>query len=420
VSASALPVAFFVPSFPELTETFLLRQVTGLLDRGCDVRVLAHESASSEICHPDVLGRNLAARTRYLARGEPSSLASGGTATERPQRPALRRVAAALRDAWTFAPRSAVADAPSAVYRVARVSREPRPKIVHCHYGDTGLQYGFAATLWNVPLIVSFYGYDVSSFPRTHGNDVYRALFRRADRVLALSEEMREVLCGLGAPRERTRLQHLSVDPVRFGPPPEGRVATPGPVRILTVGRLVEKKGHEYALKALATLSHDSPGFEYEVVGDGPLASHLQSLAESLGIADRVRFRGALSEPEVADAMRRADLFVLPSVEAANGDREGTPTVLLEAQATSLPVIATRHAGIPEVVRDGETAILVGERDVEGLARALRTMLASPETRLAFSQAGRDFVLRRHSVEAGARQLEQIYEEVLNEREGGE
>jgi colanic acid/amylovoran biosynthesis glycosyltransferase len=155
----------------------------------------------------------------------------------------------------------------------------------------------------------------------------------------------------------------------------------------------------------------------YDVIGDGPLRRELEALASSLGLAGDVRFLGAATNAVVQDAMRQADLFVLPSVTAANGDEEGTPTVLMEAAYRGMPVVATWHAGIPEVVADGESGMLVPERDVEALAAAIRAMLESRDQWPAMGAAGRRLVIERgHLLRDVAARLETLYLEVVPER----
>jgi colanic acid/amylovoran biosynthesis glycosyltransferase len=181
-------------------------------------------------------------------------------------------------------------------------------------------------------------------------------------------------------------------------------------IRLLTVARLVEKKGIGVALRALGSVRHELPNVRYDVIGDGPLRGELEALAGSLGIAERVRFAGALSNERVQQAMREADLFVLPSMTAPNGDEEGTPTVLLEAACARLPVLATRHAGIPEIVAEGRSATLVAEGDPAALANGLRAMIAARERWPAMGEAGRRMVIDRGHLTADvAARLEALY-----------
>jgi glycosyltransferase involved in cell wall biosynthesis len=176
------------------------------------------------------------------------------------------------------------------------------------------------------------------------------------------------------------------------------------PVVILSVGRLVEKKGTEVLLEALARIR---PGLHWRFVhvGGGPLGKRLERLAASLGIAERVQWRGALTQDKVLDAYRAADVFALASRIAGDGDRDGLPNVLAEAQSQALACVATRVSAIPELVRDGQTGLLVAENDPDALARALEALVANPARRRALGHAGQARVAQGFALEASLEPL---------------
>ena len=374
------------------------------------MRIFAHESGTSGADHPDV--ERLRQRTRVL----------GGGGARTPRRSAGR----AGMGAFVQCLRPELARASGgwgALVRTLAALRGETPfDVVHCHYGVAGLRYGVAARLWGAPLVVSFYGYDVSRYPRERGAQVYESLFAAARRVTSLSPHMDERLRELGCAAKKIRRVPLPVDAsgedgvriprlASLARDDVGEaVARNDIVRLLTVARLVEKKGIAVALRALGSLRHELPAIRYDVIGDGPLRAELQGLAASLGISDRVRFFGAVSNDRVQQAMRDADLFVLPSVTARNGDEEGTPTVLLEASYARLPVVATRHTGIPEIVADGKSGVLVAEGDPAALAGGLRAMIAARERWPAMGEAGRRLVIERgHRTADVAARLEALY-----------
>jgi len=403
----ALKVACFIPSFPELSETFILRQIVGLLDRGHDVRIFAHEAAESGRGHPDVERHRLLQRTRVIGGDAPSAPA------ERTGRAGLGAFLRCLHPETARA-----AGGWGALVRTLSALRGEGPfDVVHCHYGVAGLRYGLAARLWQAPLVVSFYGYDASRYPRERGERVYQPLFANAQRVISLSPHMDAQLRTLGCAPELLRRVPLAVDAADGAGAIHAARGSEALPRLLTVARLVEKKGIAVALRAVAHLRDAQTEVRYDVIGDGPLRAELEALATTLGIADRVRFLGALSNDGVRQAMRDADLFVLPSVTAPNGDEEGTPTVLLEAAYARLPVLATHHAGIPEIVADGESGVLVREGDPVALAEGLRTLLAARERWPAMGEAGRRLVIERGHLTADvAARLESLYLELLPER----
>jgi colanic acid/amylovoran biosynthesis glycosyltransferase len=152
---------------------------------------------------------------------------------------------------------------------------------------------------------------------------------------------------------------------------------------------------------------------QYTIIGDGERRELIETTIAEHGLEDIVELRGWQPQSVVADEMADAHLFILPSVTAENGDKEGTPTVLLEAQSMGLPVVSTYHAGIPEIVEDGETGLLVPERDSEALADALETLISNPERWPEMGKRGREHIERNHSIEAVTDDLLKLYRSLL-------
>ena len=199
----------------------------------------------------------------------------------------------------------------------------------------------------------------------------------------------------MGAPAERMHVVPCGVDPARF---PPGR---PEPGRVVVIGRLTEKKAPHLAIRAFAAAVADGrfPGAHLDVVGDGPLRDAcVAAVAETglkTGLGAQVTLHGPLPHARVGELMRRAQVFLQHSVTAANGDTEGAPVAVAEAMMTALPVVATRHSGIPEQVAEGETGLLVAEGDVAGMGAALARLLADPVASAAMGAAGRARALER-------------------------
>jgi glycosyltransferase involved in cell wall biosynthesis len=203
-------------------------------------------------------------------------------------------------------------------------------------------------------------------------------------------------------------LTHHGLDAGRFAAPhrtlgPDGRDPD-RPVRLLGVARLVPKKGVEVLLEALATLPPELH-WRYEHVGGGPLLDRLAGTAARLGLAGRITWRGALAQDQVVDAYRAADLFVLASRIAPDGDRDGLPNVALEAGALELPVVASRIGAVPELIEDGANGRLVPADDAPALAAALAALIRDPAARLRCGRAGRRRVLEQFAMEPGIDRL---------------
>jgi colanic acid/amylovoran biosynthesis glycosyltransferase len=180
---------------------------------------------------------------------------------------------------------------------------------------------------------------------------------------------------------------------------------------------LSEKKGIAYGLRAIAILACQYDQIEYTVAGYGELNDSLQHLAQKLQIFGRVKFVGTVDRDEQLRLFAQSDLFLLPSVTADDREEEGTPTVLLEAQAAGLPVISTWHSGIPEIVQDKKTGFLVAEKDIQGLVEKIAYLIANPEIARCMGVEGRNFMETNFDIRKLNRQLEAIYETLLPNNE---
>lgn len=290
-------------------------------------------------------------------------------------------------------------------------------QLVHAHTGNAGIHAAALARRADRPLVVSFYGKDVTAaVSRTRWNPSYwhycaaqRWLFAVADRILVLSEEMRRALLAQGAPEPKLRVVPLGVDLARFT---TARTASDRarPLRVLMVGREVEKKGFDDGLRACAAARARGAALELTLLGTGgPLRDSLRALARDLALD--VRWPDTTSS--VAAAMATHDVLLVPSRTARNGDKEGTPTVICEGSAAGLAVIATRHAGIPEQVEHERTGLLAAERDVEELAAHLTALAADRTHVLAMGLAGAARVQAIHGLAAHAAKLSEVYQECL-------
>ena len=290
--------------------------------------------------------------------------------------------------------------------------RKARPKLIHAHFGTDGLKMLALARALRLPLITHLRGYDVtltraaliaSGRPTWSRYALQRGrLMRDGTLFLAVSDALRMQAIALGFPEERTRTHYNGVDLDRFLPGKRPRE----PGTVLHVGRLVEKKGTSDLIAALAGMS----GVRLVVIGEGPLRAQLQRQAGALGV--KAQFLGPQPAEEVAVWMRRATLLAAPSVTARDGDAEGLPNVVVEAAASGIPVVATRHSGIPEAVEDGETGFLVREGDRADLADRIRALLESADLRREMGFAARVLATERFDRGRQAERLEAIYDEV--------
>jgi colanic acid/amylovoran biosynthesis glycosyltransferase len=363
-----MKVALVVGQFPALSETFVLDQITGLLDRGAEVDIYAGGRRPQPAVHPAVDRYSLVERTTYSVP-EPEGTVAHRARVLQLLLPALRRTRGALRIARSDA---------NAALRFSNLAGggTRRYDVIHCHFGPHGM-WGMAMRntgLLSGKLVTTFHGYDLSRYLRETRPDVYQRLFQEGDLFLPISRFWRDKLVSLGCAPEKIRVHHMGVDCDNF--PFTARVLPDdGGFRILTVGRLTEKKGIEYAIRGVAAFAKRHPKVNHTIIGDGPLRSSLEALIRELKIGENVNLAGARTRDEVEAAMSRSHLLLAPSVTAADGNQEGIPVVLMEAMASGLPVLSTRHTGIPELVESGITGQLVDERDVTGIAAGMAQLL---------------------------------------------
>jgi colanic acid/amylovoran biosynthesis glycosyltransferase len=291
-----------------------------------------------------------------------------------------------------------------------------RFQVVHAQFGTSApyaLPYARAARL---PLVVTFHGYDVPLLdharlltgPARHYALLGRAALRAMTLGLCDSAELRDMLIARGVPKDKLRVHLLGVDTQRFKPSPRDA----SPCRVLMIGRLVEKKGFAYGLRAFARVAASTDA-QLTLIGSGPLESELRALAHGLSLDARVRFTGALSHDEVRREIADHHVLLAPSVVAQNGDRDSGLIVLREAASSGLVPIATRHGGLPDSVEHERTGYLVEERDVEQMATCLRTLVDDLPRRARMAQAGRDKMVQQFDHVVAMAELERAYDDAL-------
>lgn len=288
-----------------------------------------------------------------------------------------------------------------------------RPDAVLAQYGPTGVRVMDACQRAAIPLIVHFHGYDAAhdGTLREHGES-YRRMFAAAAAIVAVSRAMRERLIALGAPRERVQHNPYGVDLRHVHP----AAPASAPPTFLAVGRLIEKKAPQLTIRAFAQVHCQRPEARLRIIGDGGLMPACRQLVEELRLEGEVTFLGAQPHDVVLREMAAARAFVQHSVVSPNGDSEGTPVSILEAGASGLPVVSTRHAGIPDVVIEGQTGLLVEEHDVTGMAAHLRRLAEQPELASALGTAARQHIRANFSVEQRIASLWSIIESCIGGR----
>ena len=285
--------------------------------------------------------------------------------------------------------------------------------VVLAEYGPTGVSITDACSEAGVPLVVHYHGFDAydDATLKQYGSG-YQRMFTVADSVIVVSRDMEKQLLTLGAPREKLFYSPYGVDTTLFS----GADPASAPPVFIAVGRFVDKKAPHLTLLAFKNVMAACPEARLIMFGDGELWEACKQMAKALRISNAVEFLGPRSNSEVATTMRAGRAFVQHSLRPTYGDSEGTPVAVIEACASGLPVVATAHAGIPDVVVDGETGILVEEGDVDGMGECMLRLARDPVFAAQLGRRARQRVCDEFATEKAIGRLWHILEAAIQGR----
>lgn len=386
-----MKIAFIVGEFPSLSETFILNQITGLIDLGHNVEIFAQEGNFNGKIHPNVLNYNLKKRIHYF--------------NIPPHR--IKRITKAILFLTTNFYRSPIKILKSLnifkygkhalslnLFFVVISFLDKNFDIIYCHFGHIGnmgvclKQIGI-----NGKLITAFHGVDMR-METDKGKNIYRNLFNIGDKFLVASDYGYKKLLQFGADSKKINLHPYGIDVNKFSRQLPAFIKKNNKVRILTVARLVEEKGLEYSIKAMRELLNNNLkiNLEYRIIGGGYLEIPLKKLVKKLGLTKIIYFLGPMTQGEAIQEMKKAHIFFLPSIS------ESFPVVLLEAQAIGLSIVATKVGGIPENIVDKKSGFLVPARDIKAMAKKIEYLIRNPEIRLQMGTFGRKRIIKNYDI----------------------
>lgn len=364
---STMTIIFILSNFPELSETFVLNQMTGLIDRGHNVYICATQWGNLSNVHPDVYKYNLLDKT-YVDYEKKRRL----------------------------------------------FTRVPYD-IIYCHFGHNGLK----GIRWidklnsKKKLVTVFHGFDISKLLNSDP-DLYKDLFKRMDLALPISTHWEKKIIEMGLEAQKTIVHHMGVDcnTLDFAADRSFRNPT---IRILSVARLTEKKGIKYGIRAIADILKHRNNIQYTIIGDGPLRQRLKKIIKRLGLENHIHLLGPMQHDKVIEYMEHSHILLAPSVTGIDGNQEGIPVVIMEAMSLGLPIVSTVHSGIPELVIDGRSGFLVPERDIDSLADKLLYLIEHPDLCQHMGQAGRDYVKHYFNIDRLNDTLVNIFTDLLKQ-----
>lgn len=282
-------------------------------------------------------------------------------------------------------------------------------QILHAHFGYHGAKSIKLKQKLGVPMVCSFYGDDAFA-DSYHGK--YNKLFKEADKILVLGPYMKSALIKLGCSESKISIFHLGieVDKIRFNKRERGR----NQIRFLIASSFLEKKGIDIAINALSKFRNTNK-FSLDIVGDGPLKGSILTAIEVGGIKGMVKLHGYQSYDYFINLTYQCDVFIQASRTTTDNRKEGTPMAIVDAMATGLAIISTRHSDIPEIVKDGEHGYLAEENDVESLEQCIQKIFDHPEKIEFFGRRGRQWIEQEFNSNLQTIKLEEIYLDVMNQ-----
>lgn len=408
-----LSVAYILSRFPILTETFIADEISEARQQGLDVRLFSLLRPKPGLMHqlskqlardveyaPGLFSWQLWASQAYFLVHSPSAyLYMFMSVVRQPYSrsvslSALKRIAVFLKAAW-----------------MARKLQGSQVKLLHAHFASLpGAAAAVVSRLLGIPFTVTVHAYDIYA-----SNDLLNMIARSSSRVIAISDYNRQQVLELcpGVDGDKIAVVHCGIRHDLFTPGAR-RDDSGQPLQILSVGSLIGKKGHAYLIQACQILKKRGDDFRCTIIGQGPGKDYLTQLAADCGVQDCVVLAGGRERREVLEAYRRSDVFVLPCIVSAGGDRDGIPVVLMEAMAVGLPVISTPVSGIPELVRHGYSGWLVPERDAEALAGAISHLAGDAELRKRLVSNGSLLVEQEFDIRENVSRLTTLFQDVAN------
>jgi colanic acid/amylovoran biosynthesis glycosyltransferase len=406
-----MKVAVITESFPKLSETFVISHIIGLIDSGVEVYIFAFNHLTEGKIHPIVLDYKLLDISTYspgLITGKFQRLIKGtGIAIKY-----IVKYPKVVLRALNFFKFGKEALNLQRLFEVSTFFTKVQFDIIHCHFGTTAEKIAEYQKwgLMQAPLVTSFHGFDVDD-PAIRVANRYDYLKERGALYISNSNYTKKRIVELGFDENKIQVLPVYFDTAFF----TKKNLYPGTVfHLLTVGRLVEFKGIEFSIRAMALVIRKiQVPFHYSIVGAGPLREHLQSLIHELNMNNYIELLGNKTQDEILELMDSSDVFLLTGVSSTDGRVENQGLVIQEAQAMELPVIVSDVGGIAEGMINNKTGFLVEQKDIESIAEKIIYLYLNPSERIRMGKAGRAFVQDKYSIPFSTKQLMTYYKNLI-------
>lgn len=428
-----MKLAYVINMFPKLSESFILNEIVELLKNGHDVQIFSIIKPWEEEVHDEIEKYNILERThyfsfksilkinlirflKYLLFGVIQDLYDLRTFIQAVSKPKV------IHKKSSFQPLNQKIE--SKIHKIGRfgiacihrfildlkmayfaaIMEKNNVKLIHTHFANMGGIARRLSKMLGLPYTLTAHAFDI--YVNTDANEL-RKVVDDAESVVTISEYNKNYLMNEIGVINRIDVIRCGIEPNKFDP--QRKSKADGRLRILTVSRLVEKKGIEYLIKSIPTIIKEIPDLEFIIVGSGPLNNSLQQLVNHLNIDSYLKFKGDVSDSELFKYYNHADIFVLPCLIAENGDRDGIPVSMMEAMAMEIPLVSTNVSGIPELVKDGVSGIIVPPKDEEAISEALIKLLNNEDLRVQMGKVGRQIVLEKYNVTIECHKLMNLF-----------
>lgn len=412
-----MKIAYLVQVFPKISETFVLNQIAGMIEQGNQVDIYADQASNENKIHEKVKKYNLISKTNYF--DIPNKRLGRLFSAFKIIRKNLIKEPKLLFNTLNVLKYGKESISLRLLFGVFNYKNSIKNyDIVHCQFGRNGLQ-ALALREFNLlqgKLVVSIRGADISMQVKSN-TKAFSELFKKADLFLPVCNYFKQELIKYGVDEKKIIVHRSGIDCNKFTFKPR-KYFDGEEIKLVSIGRLVEKKGIEYGLKALKLLLKEQPDtkIHYTIVGDGPLKQELKQLCKKLQISEKVSFLDSMSHEEIVSVLNNSHILLAPSVTASNGDKEGIPNVIKEAMATGMPVISTYHSGIPELVINNKSGYLVKERDEKELAQKLLTLINNHSKWIEMGLCGRKIIEKYYDINKLNEELFEIYSNLVISR----
>jgi colanic acid/amylovoran/stewartan biosynthesis glycosyltransferase WcaL/AmsK/CpsK len=409
-------IAAIVDEFPSMSQTFILDQIKGLIGLGNKVDIFASRLGKAGAFHQDAVNNEFYEKITYFKnriRRMPKNILLKYAKCFPHIIKSFRVDPKAVAKSINFAKYGRKAISLNNFLSIEKFIGRGPYDIIHCHfgpYGNLGIMLKDLG-VFSGKVITAFHGFDLSSFLKERGPRVYDELFVKGDLFLPISEKWRHTLIEMGCPKEKIIVHRMGIDIEKFRYK-DREINNREEIRIVSIARLIEKKGIKYGIKGVSKLCALYPNISYDIVGDGPIKNDLKRMINVLGLQKQIKLIGWQSHKKIVSLLGKANIMLAPSVVSRDGDHEGIPVAIMEAMASGLPVISTYHSGIPELIQNGKTGLLSKERDTEGLSNHLKNIIENSELPKKIAKKAREKIVKDYNLNVLNSRLNNIFNEV--------